>query len=71
MEIAQQQCQPLAGISILGDGLHVRAVVGTVILDKIQRAGTRSNDNKAQLEHISRGGAITIRLWAETNSGHQ
>jgi len=25
MELAQQQCQPLAGINILGDGLHVQA----------------------------------------------
>jgi hypothetical protein len=47
MELAQQQCQPLAGIDIPRRwGTCVSIDVGPVRLDQIQRAGMRVNGNK-------------------------
>ena len=47
MELAQQQCQPMAGIDIPRRwGTCVSIDVGPVRLDQIQRAGMRVNGNK-------------------------
>jgi hypothetical protein len=63
MELAQQQCQTLAGIDIPRRWATCASIdVGPVRLDQIQSTGMRSYGNKVHFEHVFQGGAFTIRL---------
>jgi hypothetical protein len=56
MELAQQQCQPLAGTNIPRRWTTCASTdVGPATLDQIQCAGMRNNDNKVHIEHIFQG----------------